>query len=303
MKAGQFDLLFLRAKNLMIYLLLSILSSSVIFVTFKITERFQTNLMKLITVNYLVAALLGFSFNRHPISFLNILTSGWLPFALLIGFSFIIMFFLIGYSTRLSGIAVTTIAGKLSMVIPILFSLIYFSEKTTFLKITGLILATIAVFLTSYRPMNKSKNRLLFLLPMVIFLGSGITDSVVKYAQAYFVPNSLSLLFPAIVFLSALIIGLLYIMLKPGSNAKSITIAELIGGTVLGIANFGSLYFFILALNNSKLDSSIVFGINSLCIVLFSILTGTLLFSEKLSKVNFTGICMAVVAILILTNY
>ena len=287
----------------MIYLLLSILSSSVIFITFKVTERFKTNLIKLITVNYLVAAILGFSFNRHHFSILSALTSDWLPYALLIGFSFILMFFLIGYSTRLSGVAVTTIAGKLSMVIPILFSILYFSEKTTVLKISGLVLATIAVLLTSYRPVDKAKNLKLILLPLAIFLGSGITDSIVKYAQSYHVPNSMSLLFPAVVFLTALIIGLIFILIKPKSISNNISIAELIGGSILGIANFGSLYFFILALNNSKLDSSIVFGLNNICIVLFSILIGFVLFKEKFSRVNFAGVLMAVIAILILMNF
>ena len=287
----------------MIYLLLSILSSSVIFITFKVTERFKTNLIKLITVNYLVASILGFSFNRHPISIQHVLSSEWLPYATIIGLAFILMFFLIGYSTRLSGVAVTTIAGKLSMVIPILFSILYFSEKTTIFKISGLILATIAVFLTSFRPVDKSKNIKLIILPMTIFLGSGITDSVVKYAQNFHVPNSMSLLFSAVVFLTALIIGLIFILIKPKSISKSISIAELIGGLILGIANFGSLYFFILALNNSKLDSSIVFGMNNICIVLFSILIGSVLFKEKFSKVNFAGVLMAVIAILILMNF
>jgi drug/metabolite transporter (DMT)-like permease len=287
----------------MIYLLLSILSSSVIFITFKVTERFKTNLIKLITVNYLVAAILGFSFNRHPVSILNALTSEWLPYAVLIGFSFILMFFLIGYSTRLSGVAVTTIAGKLSMVISILFSILYFSEKTTVLKISGLILATLAVVLTSYRTVDKARNIKLIILPIAIFLGSGITDSIVKYAQTYHVPNSLSLIFPAVVFLTALLLGLVFILIKPASVSKNISIAELIGGTILGIANFGSLYFFILALNNSKLDSSVVFGLNNICIVLFSIVIGLVFFKEKFSRVNFAGVSMAVIAILILMNF
>lgn len=284
----------------MIYLLLSILSSSVIFITFKITEKFKTNLIKLITINYLVAALLGFGFNRYPISFSEALMSKWLPYALIIGFSFIIMFFLIGYSTRRSGVAVTTIAGKMSMVIPILFSIIYFSEKTSIFKISGLILATLAVFLSSYRSLNTKNSLLLISLPIAIFLGSGITDSIVKYAQTYFVPNNMSLLFSAFVFLTALLLGLLFIIIKPKSISKSITIAELVGGSILGIANFGSLYFFIKALNNSKLDSSIVFGLNNICIVLFSILIGSTIFKEKLTKVNFTGIILAITAILIL---
>lgn len=186
------------------------------------------------------------------------------------------------------------------MVIPILFSMLYFSEKNSFLKTTGLILATSAVLLSSYKPLDKKKNLVLVLLPILIFLGSGTTDSVLKYAQTHFVTNSMSLLFAAMVFLFALLIGLIFIIFRPKSISNTITIPELIGGSVLGIANFGSLYFLILALNNSKLDSSIVFGLNNSCIVLFSILIGYLIFREKISKINLTGIILAFIAIMIL---
>ncbi len=287
----------------MIYLLLSILSSTVIFITFKVTERFKTNLVNLITINYLAAAILGFSFNRQAFSFTGLISSDWLRYALLIGVSYILMFFLIGYSIRKSGMAVTTIAGKLSMVIPILFSVLYFGEKINLLKIIGLTLAILAVLLTSYRPVNKAKNIVLIAIPLVIFIGSGMTDSLVKYAQNYHVSNRMSLLFSSVVFLSALISGLLFILLKPKSSSKTITLPELIGGTILGIANFGSLYFFILTLNNSKLDSSIVFGLNNMCIVLFSILIGWTMFKEKFSNTNFAGVIMAFIAILILMNF
>lgn len=191
----------------------------------------------------------------------------------------------------------------MSMVIPILFSVLYFSEKNTVLKTFGLVFAVLGVFLTSFRPVSKKNGLLLILLPVGIFLGSGITDSVVKYAQTYYIPNSMSLLFSAVVFLAALIAGLLFIWVNPKSVSKTITIAELIGGTILGIANFGSLYFFVMALNNSKLDSSAVFGLNNICIVIFSVIVGAALFKEKLSRVNFAGIILALVSSLILMNY
>ncbi len=287
----------------MIYLLLSILSSTVIFITFKITESFNANLIKLITVNYLVATILGFSFNQHSISFSGLFASRWLPFALIIGFSFILMFFLIGYSTRKSGVAVTTIASKMSMVIPVLFSMLYFSEKSNGYKIAGLAIAAIAVFLSSYRPLSKKKGFMLFLLPIVIFFGSGITDSIVKYAQTYYVPDNISLLFSAIVFSVALVLGVIYTILKRKSISTGFSLSEIIGGSILGAANFSSLYFFILALNSNKLDSSIIFGLNNICIVLLSVVIGSVIFKEKITKVNFAGIMLALIAILILMIY
>lgn len=282
-------------------LLLSILSSTSIFLTFKITGKFKTDLAKLITINYLVAAILGFSFNQHPIAVGKILFSPWIPYALVIGLFFITMFFLMGKSTLQSGMAVTTIAGKMSVVIPMLFSVVLFHEKLGWLKMTGLILAVAAVFLASFKPLNKKSNLKLILLPVAIFFGTGIADSTVKYAQNHFVSNDMSMLFSAFVFLTCFILGILNLFVF-SKTSFTLSFAELIGGSILGIVNFGSLYFFIRALNNSHFDSSVVFGLNSLFIVLLSVLAGAGLFHEKLSKINFAGIVLAIFAILILMS-
>ncbi len=287
----------------MTYLLLSILCSTTIFLIFKISEKFKTNLLKLIIINYLVAALLGFYFNKHSISFTATITSTWFRYAAIIGISYILMFFLIGYSTRKSGIVVTTIASKLSMVIPILYSILYIGEKNSFLKITGLTMALVAVLLTCYRPIDKTKNVTLIILPIIIFIGSGVTDSLVKYTQTEHVSNHISLLFSAIVFSTALVTGLIITFFNTKASLKHTTLSEIFGGILLGIVNFGSLYFFILALNNNTIDSSIVFGLNNLCIVLFSLLLGLILFHEKFSRINFAGIIIAFAAILILMSF
>lgn len=283
-------------------LLFSILSSTCIFLTFKITGKFKTELPKLITINYLVAAILGFSFNQQHFSFLKVLFSPWIPYAVVIGLIFIAVFFLMGRSTRQSGMAVTTIAGKMSVVIPMLFSVLLFHERLGFLKMAGLVLSVSAVFLTSFKPLNNKSNIKLILLPVAIFFGTGIADSTVKYAQNQFVSNAMSMLFSAFVFLTCFVFGVLNLVLHSRSSARTISVAELIGGSVLGVVNFGSLYFFIRALNNSRFDSSVVFGLNSLFIVLLSVLAGAGLFHEKLSKINFAGIALAILAILTLMS-
>lgn len=287
----------------MIYLLLSIFSSTVIFITFKFTEHFKANLVNLITINYLAAAVLGFSLNPHKFTFSQIFTFDWLSYACVIGVSYMVMFFLIGYSIRKSGIAVTTIAGKLSMVIPILFSILFYHEKQSTFKTTGLVLAVISVLLSSYRPINKAKNVWLIVLPFLIFIGTGATDALVKYMQGNHISNQTSLLFSSFVFTAALLSGILVMIFQPKSTSKNLSFSDTLGGIVLGIANFGSLYFFIMALSNSRLESSIVFGLNSICIVLFSVLVGWAFFKEKFSNINFAGIIMAFIVILLLMNF
>ena len=75
---------------------------------------------------------------------------------------------------------------------------------------------------------------------------------------------------------------------------------DLVGGIVLGLFNFSSLYFFILALGHSGIDSSLVFGINGISIVLLSVFTGLILFKEKLSPLNWGGIIIAILTLILL---
>lgn len=168
----------------MAFLFLSIISSSLIYVIFRIAKSYKCKLSTLITYNYLAATLLGLALFQpcNQATLTNLHT--WLPFSFLLGILFIALFFLIGNSSQKAGIAVTTLANKLSLVFPVLLSLIYFNEQITDVKYIGLLSAVIAVLLTIYRKDISKTNLHFIVLPLLIFLGSGLVDSIVKYVQA-----------------------------------------------------------------------------------------------------------------------
>lgn len=287
----------------MIYLILSILSSTLIFLTFKISERYKLSLVKLIVVNYITASVLGFSFFPESFSIRYIYSSAWFPFAVAIGILFIIFFFMIGKSTQLSGVGVTTIASKMSMAIPILYSLIFFSEEMNVIKITGLVAAFISVFLCIYKPGQNSVFNLKLILPVIIFFGTGIADSLIKYTQHFLVKNDIALLFASTVFSVALVFGLLYSLIFERRFKEYLSTQLLGGGMVLGAANFGSLYFLMQSLEKTSIESSIIFGVNNLSIVGLSVIIGFFIFSEKMNRINLVGITLAVLSIIILTRF
>jgi len=83
-----------------------------------------------------------------------------------------------------------------------------------------------------------------------------------------------------------------------------LSIKPLIWGIMLGISNFGSIYFLIRTLNHRSpqgniIDSSIVFGVNNTGIVVLSVFTGFIVFREKLKRINWIGVGLALVAIII----
>ena len=244
----------------------------------------------------MAASILGLLFFTHQNIHLT-LQADWLPYSILVGILFITLFFLIGNSSQKAGIAVTSLANKLSLVFPVFFSIVYFREDITLLKTTGLFTAFIAISLTVYKKELKKTNLIFVVLPLLIFVGGGVTDSIVKLVQALKSTPEEAGLFSTYVFIVAFAIALIISLLKNKNKINSLYAPTLILGITLGIVNFGSLYFIINALNFSKINSSLVFTLNNMCIVALSAISGYLLFHEKLSKLNVAGLLLAIVSL------
>ena len=72
--------------------------------------------------------------------------------AIIIGVLFIIMFFILGRSTQKAGMGITTIAGKMSVIFPIAFSILYDPEDVLSpLKLAGILVTLPGVLLTVFK--------------------------------------------------------------------------------------------------------------------------------------------------------
>ena len=107
-------------------------------------------------------------------------------------------------------------------------------------------------------------------------------------------------LFSAIIFFSAGAIGLGFIAINALRQAFKFEWKTLLGGTVLGIVNYYSIYLLLKALQYKGFESSTLFTINNVSIVMLSTLVGLILFKEQLSPKNWIGIALAVVSILLI---
>lgn len=287
------------------FLLFCILSSTSIFVIFKFLDRFGVPSFPVIVINYLFATLLGILLTptRHGIE--RALGSDWLLPGLVIGFLFIVMFFLVAHSSARAGISVTTVAGKMSVIFPIVFSmLIDPGDRITLPKAAAIATALIGVSLTVIHPEKMKTDRTVVLVPLLLFVGMGVVDSLVKYAQHRFVNDEETALFSAALFFMAFLTGVLVIPFRRGSRSAFGKPNVWFWGAALGAVNFGSIYFLVKTLNygvppGSAFDSSVVFGVNNTAIVALSVLAGYVVFSERLLAVNWTGVFLSVVALLL----
>lgn len=286
----------------MIYILLSILSSTSIFILFKGINKIKAFTFHIIIINYVVATLLGLTLSNGWQLIPTALDKNWFPFSLIIGLLFIVMFFFIGLSSQKAGISITTVASKMSVIIPILFSVFYYTEIINWQKITGISLALIALLLTVWKKPEKKEGVLIIFLPLILFMGLGIIDSLVKYVQQSLMKPEEASFFTAFVFIVAFLFGIIIGIFKKDFFQGFKHFSTYIIGVVLGLVNFGSIYFFILALNKVEWDSSILFGVNNIGIVLLSVVFGLLIFKEKLKIINWVGITFSMLAIWFLTG-
>lgn len=282
------------------FLLLSILSSTFITLIFKLVTRRKIDIFSCIVVNYQIACLLGFAFANFSGGFF--LTTKFIGAAVIVGILFVITFYLVGLCTAKAGMGITSIASKMSLAIPICVSFLFDgSDVITPKKIIGISLAIIAVLLASFKKgEQRSKTIFGILLPIILFLSMGLTDSMVKLAQLAAIPNDFNSNFSALVFGVAGIIGLSTIFIT-GKFENLKNKKTWIYGIALGMANFCSLLFFLYALN-SKIASSIVFGINNVSIVILSVAIGILFFKEKLSTVNTVGVAASIISLIYLSS-
>lgn len=283
----------------MIPLALSIIASTLIFVIFRLFATYNINTLQAIVVNYIVASSCGIIGYQNNIELSAIPQYNWFYYTLALGALFIIVFNLMAITTQHSGLSVVAVATKMALVIPIAFGLWYYKEPLGPFKAAGIVFALIAVYLVSVKKDSgiilQKRN---LVLPLLVFLGSGLIDTSLNFLQNDFITNkSLIPLFSSTIFMTAGIIGIMVLMAQKIKGVLILEFKNVVAGIVLGIPNYFSIYFLVKALRSDLFDSSDIFTINNVTIVIISTLLGIVFFRERLSMKNWIGIILAIISI------
>lgn len=281
----------------MIYLIVSILLATLLFVIFKLFAKFNINVLQAIVVNYVIACICGLVSYSKPFSANKIIEMPWFTGAFLLGILFIFIFNIMALTAQKNGLSVASVAAKMSVVVPIVFAVFVYNEELHAIKITGIILALTAVYLVSVKKDGIHIKKGTLLYPVLLFLGSGTIDTSLKYMEVNYVGVDEIPLFSATIFAFAAIVGIFLLIFKIFKKNEKITGKNIIAGICLGVFNYYSITFLIMALRSDTLDSSTVFTINNVAIVTLTTLVGILLFKERLNAKNMIGICIAVLSI------
>lgn len=198
----------------MINLILSIFFSSSLYVIFKYFEKYNINTLQAIIVNYITACTCGFLLYDNTVNLNTIPNKPWFIGAILLGFLFIGIFNLMALTAQKNGLSIASVAGKMAVVIPIIFAVIVYKEQLSLINIIGIIIALFAVYFTSVKPQALTFNKKTLIYPVLLFFGSGIIDTFIKYMETNYVSTKEIPLFSATVFAIAGSIGVIILLMR-----------------------------------------------------------------------------------------
>ncbi|CAI2768553.1 DMT family transporter [Flavobacterium collinsii] len=275
----------------MLFLVLSILCSVIVGVIFKITRKYDAHPTQIIAFNYVVAlALCYFTYSPN----LNEVdaTAPWSIY-IAIGVLLPVVFLFLVASIKNMGIVKTDAAQRLSLFIPILAAWLIFREEFNFYKVIGLIVGFLALLLILRKQSENLENKWIF--PAVVLVGFGVIDILFKQIALYTtLPYPTSLF---VVFCIALMVAVLISIYEIGVKKGELEPKSILFGTLVGIFNFGNILFYLKAHKAFAENPSTVFAGMNMGVIILGSLVGLVFFKEKLSKINFIGIFLALIAI------
>lgn len=286
----------------MIYLFLSILLSTFLGVIFVYFNKHKIDIFQAIVYNYWICVITGsLVLGNFPIH-ANSIQTDWFKMSIIMGVLFIIVFNLIGISSVLVGATITQTANKLSLTIPVVVSYFLYHENISWLKMIGILLALIAVILTMSKKSSGEKKKIPlweFSLPIVLFVSSGVVDSITKYVQnKYLISEAISKSYIIAGFMVAAIIGSVILLFLYITGRKKFEFKNVLAGIILGVPNYFSIYYLIKALQNKSMNSSATIPINNIGVLFLVSIFGIFIFKEKLTRLNYIGLGLTLLAIL-----
>ncbi|RTY96729.1 EamA/RhaT family transporter [Flavobacterium sp. GSP27] len=278
----------------MLFLVLSIICSVTVGVLFKMVRGYEVSPIQIVAWNYVFALILCYFFFSPNLTNIGTLA----PWGIYVSLGVLLpaIFLFLAASIKQVGIVKTDAAQRLSLFIPILAAWLVFKEDFTILKIAALLAAFPALLLILAKPSENTKNKWIY--PAVVLLGFGIIDILFKQIALHTtLPYTTSLF---VVFGIALFIMIGAVIYNVMITKVSLNFKNIIFGGMVGVFNFGNILFYLKAHKAFAENPSTVFAGMNMGVIVMGSLVGIFIFKEKLTKMNFAGLFLALIAIVLI---
>lgn len=301
----------------MLYLILAIICGSLFSIIFKLCQRHGVDGRQVTLFNYAVA----FIFTLLPILAKVVFdpgsaaedyipeSSSWL-LAMVQGLLFTLGFVVMDRSTLRSGVALTTVCARASLILPVLLSWMLLGQPApAWLPVLLIVVAMVLIIgptgskPAGHRIAGVSSRNAVVLALLGVFIFFGISDFFLKVVQhsveqsvasPALMDKRLSAL-TCIIFLMATLASCLVCLFSGSFRRHHVTWKTVGWGALLGFSNIGCTSCMLRAL--ASMPTGLFYPLYNIGIVLVATLVGLLFFGERLKWVQVGGLVLAMAAI------
>lgn len=278
----------------MIFLLLTILCSSLIALILKFNASRKGHPLVMLMGNYFTASVIAsvMIFIKKDFAY----STETFLFGLILGVMFIGSFFIFAKAVETAGTALATVSSRLSVFIPVLLVVLFFGEEPSTQNYFGFALTvlTTTLFYFSLKRKNQvdsHKYKYLFLVGVLLFIG--INDFAIKLFQ-HVRTSSEESFFVYMIFTTAFITGIVIILIwKIRVHRK-----DVYTGFILGVPNVLSTIFLLAALN--ALPAIIVYPVMNIGVIIVTTISAYIIWKETLNGYGIAAVVLGTAAILLL---
>ncbi|MBP6810512.1 MAG: hypothetical protein KA138_03290 [Saprospiraceae bacterium] len=302
----------------MLYLLLTVACSVMLGFIFKLFARFGIDGFQAIVFNYATCFCCGWMHLGHfPVQEEHFGTP-WMPYALVLGLIFVSGFNMAALTVRYFGVTIGQIMQKMSILMTVPFAILAYQESAGWVKILGIFFALISIVLVNWpstpelrsgeknngkvpeRSSGVQNSKNLLWIPIATWILAGLLEVLLVRVQNEGFTDMSDPTFIITIFGTAGILGLLLAIVGWATGRLQFSWKNVAAGIILGIPNYGSMLFMLFALD-SGLEGSFVFPVANVSIIVVTTIGAVTLFRERLSKLNWAGVALAVTAIGLIT--
>lgn len=275
----------------MIYLLLAIVSSALISVLMRVSEKYSRSGMAMLAMNYLMCCVLGVLHTGGTELFPRAEGMGLtVLLAAVSGLLYLSGFVLMQWNIPRNGVVLTATFMKLGVIVPTAVSILVFGEHPRPIQLIGIALAICAIFLIQGRG-EKGAGSILGLVAVMLAGGGGDVMAKVFDETA---PAALKNQFLLYIFMVAFVLCVLLCIIrkqKPGAM-------DMLFGLAIGIPNYYSARFLLLSIG--EIPAMVAYPSFSVGTIIVVALVGVLCFREKLNRRKLVALGVILAALVLL---
>ena len=249
------------------YLILAILSSAMVSITMRASEKYITNKMAMFMSNYAICIALSAAF----MDWKNVSTGLTVPaltLGIISGILYLVSFIFLKYNMQHNGIVLSSTFMKLGVLIPTIMAVVVFHEMPKWTQIIGICISIFAIVIIHFDSMAN------------IYEQVGSTEGKDGYLL--------------ITFFTAFLLATIFAC----RDKNKITRKDLLFGMLIGIPNYFSARFLLLALGS--VDAVLAYPMYSVATIIVITLAGILAFHERLSRKKIFALVLIVAAVCLL---